>query len=42
VRSQLAASADLSIAHRYMVSLVPPELHHFFDAIEFEYRRTVE
>ena len=33
---------DLSIARRYVESLVPEELHHFFAAIEAEHRRTVE
>ena len=33
---------DLSIARRYVESLVPAGLHRFFEAIEAEHRRTVE
>jgi phosphoenolpyruvate carboxylase len=33
---------DLTIARRYVESLVPPPLHRFFEAIEAEYRQTVE
>lgn len=33
---------DLSIARRYVESLVPRPLHRFFDAVAAEHRRTVE
>jgi phosphoenolpyruvate carboxylase len=33
---------DLSIARRYVESLVPPDLHRFFGLIEAEHKKTVE